>query len=571
MKRLLLAFCCISVFLLASCGNKDTGIIENEDGSITYTRPDKDGSAIKYNQKYDGFTGVTIVNGKAVKMLNPINVNLAQYKEKDVLFDFSCDIKVIEENGKETDLTWMINEVSANMPKVAREKVPSGQWVTMKGSVFIHLSKEQNFYLSSTGMHLDKRTFYLKNFKLTLAGEGVGKNANIQPQDWYEAPSLKEAYSGIFDYIGIATTYRNEFDQPYIAKGVARHADVITAGNEFKPDFFFGWGRPKQFKDFKAEDGKTYKVPKDVPKFTTQLNYLQACKEAGVKMRGHVLVWHSQTPAWFFREDYDVSKPEVGKAEMTARQEWYIKTVLEFVANWEKHNNNGEHIIVAWDVVNEAVADGASASNWLRAGNSKWYEVYGDATFIVNAFRFANKYAPADVKLVYNDYGCYSAGKLNGICNIIDLIQATPDARIDCIGMQSHVKIDYPAVTGQNSFEAAVQKFISKGLDVQITELDIANGSNPYSPYLLKAKYKEYYEMFINNRKTADKNGICGVTVWGINDETTWLNSQKEYKGNKQYPLLFKKKTDAEDDKTLVCKPAFRGVLEAAQEFKNKQ
>ncbi|MDY4984390.1 MAG: endo-1,4-beta-xylanase [Treponema sp.] len=570
MKRLVLALLGASLLAFASCGGGDTGIIENADGSIIYTRPDKDGSAVKYNQKHDGFTNVTIINGKAVKTLNPINVNLAEYKNKDVLFDFSCDVKVVEESGKDSDLIWMINEVSANMPQLAREKVKSGEWVTMKGSCFIHLSGEQNFYLSSSGMHLDKRTFYLKNFKFQLSGEGLGKNAS-QPMDWYEAPSLKEAYKDIFDYIGIACTFRNEFEKPYIANGVARHANTVTAGNEFKPDFVFAWNRPRNFVDFKAEDGKTYKVPAGMPKFGSQSDYLHACKEAGVKMRGHTLVWHSQTPNWFFKEDFDINKPEVSKAEMTARQEWYIKTVLEFVDNWEKQYNNGEHIIVSWDVVNEAVADGASATNWLRAGNSKWYDVYGDATFIVNAFRFANKYAPADVKLVYNDYNCYSPGKLNGICNIIDMIQATPDARIDAVGMQSHVKIDYPAVTGQNSYEAAVQKFISKGLDVHVTELDIANGKNPYSPFLLKAKYKEYYEMFIRNRKTEGKNGITSVTVWGVNDENTWLNNQKEYKDLTQYPLLFKKKTAEENEQELVCKPAFSGVLEAAQDFNSSK
>ena len=151
------------------------------------------------------------------------------------------------------------------------------------------------------------------------------------------------------------------------------------------------------------------------------------------------------------------------------------------------------------------------------------------------------------------------------------MIQATPDARIDAVGMQSHVKIDYPAVTGQNSYEAAVQKFISKGLDVHVTELDIANGKNPYSPFLLKAKYKEYYEMFIRNRKTEGKNGITSVTVWGVNDENTWLNNQKEYKDLTQYPLLFKKKTAEENEQELVCKPAFSGVLEAAQDFNSSK
>lgn len=562
MKKYLFLLCAISLVFLSSCG-KD-GIIQNEDGSITITKVDKDGSAVKYNQKYDNFENVTIIDGSKIKNLNPVNVNLAEYKEKDVLFDFSCDIKIDEINGKETDVIWMINEISANMPQIAREKIPSGKWVSMSGSVFIHLSGEQNFYLSSSGMHAENRTFYIKNFKLKLSGEGIGNKTEII-KNWKEVPSLKEAYKGKFDYFGLAAVFRGEFDQQPIAEGIAYHADCITAGNEFKPDFIFNWSRPKKFGDFVAEDGKTYQMPIDVPKFGGQEKYLQACKDAGVKMRGHVLVWHSQTPAWFFKENFDLSKGQVSKEEMTARQEWYIKTVLEFVDNWEKENNNGEHIITSWDVVNEAISDGSTSTKWLRT-DSNWYDVYGDETFIINAFRYANKYAPKDVKLVYNDYGCYSQNKKNAICTLIDLIKATPDARLDCIGMQSHVKINFPNVTGSNSYESAVQTFIQKGVDVQVTELDIANAKDPYSPYLLKAKYKEYYEMFLRNRKTDSKNGICGVTIWGIKDERTWLNAQKEYKGYKQYPLLFRESGNEENNEYL-CKPAFFGVLEAAQEF----
>ena len=565
MKKLIIFMTTVSLILLASCSGKDNRITQNEDGSITYSSVDKDGKAVKYNQSYDGFDNVTVIDGKNVKALNPANISLAKYKNKDVLFEFSCDLKIVEESGKDTDVIWMINEVSANMPQVARERVPSGEWVSMKGSVFIHLTGEQTFYISSAGMHVDTRTFYLKNFKFTLAGEGIGANAEAEPQIWTEAPQLKEAYKGIFDYFGIATGFRGTFDQEDKAAGIAYHADCITAGNEFKPDFIFANSRPKKFADFVAEDGKTYQMPADLPKFGGQKKFLEACKANGVKMRGHVLVWHSQTPNWFFKEDFDISKSDVSRAEMKARQEWYIKTVMDFVADWEKENNNGEHIIIAWDVVNEAVADGASVNNWLRSSKSKWYDIYKDAGFIVDAFRFANKYAPADVKLVYNDYGCYSPGKRTAICTLIDLIKADPEARIDCVGMQAHVKIDTP-VTGNNSFEHAVQEFLAKGVDVQVTELDIANGKNPYSPYLLKAKYKEFYQMFIRNRKTADKNGICGVTIWGLEDEHTWLNAQQEYKGYPQYPLLFKTVNKEDGSREIVCKPAFFGVLEAGQE-----
>jgi endo-1,4-beta-xylanase len=279
-------------------------------------------------------------------------------------------------------------------------------------------------------------------------------------------------------------------------------------------------------------------------------------------MRGHVLVWHSQTPVWFFRKDYKLAGSMVDKQTMNARMEWYIKTVLNHVADWEAKNNDGKHIIYAWDVVNEAASDSAAGSRFLRGSNgeqSNWYAVYKDDSFIVNAFRFANKYAPADVLLSYNDYNTYSGNKTTAILKIIDDIQAaekdaTLPTRLNVLGMQSHVSMSYPSVS---SYESAVKIFLAKGLDVQVTELDIANGKDKYDAEKLKAKYKEYFTIFLNNRKGDGKNGITGVTIWGIDDATTWLNALGMYKGYRQYPLLF--------NADYTCKPAFYGVIEAAR------
>jgi endo-1,4-beta-xylanase len=326
--------------------------------------------------------------------------------------------------------------------------------------------------------------------------------------------------------------------------------------NEFKPDFIFGWNKPNKLTEFRGEDGNLYEVPADIPTFKQMDSILSEMKKLGLKLRGHTLVWHSQTPAWFFQKNFGRNGETalVNPDEMNARMEWYIKTVLQHVAEWEKKNNNGEHMILAWDVVNEAASDNATDANFLRdAGSSNWFAVYKNETFIVNAFRYANKYAPKDVKLVYNDYGCASTNKNRAICKIIDAIQAAPDARIDAAGMQTHVGINDSAA----NFEKAVQNFLAKGINVQITEMDVANGSASYNAMRLKDFYKTWFTMFIKNRKQPGKNGIEGVTLWGVRDEWTWLNGM--HKGHTQYPLLFK-------DKEFHCKPAYYGVIEAANE-----
>ena len=380
--------------------------------------------------------------------------------------------------------------------------------------------------------------------------------AATPPVIWTEVPGVKDAMLNYFDYFGFCVSYNNTFREPLLQKGLPIHASVITMENEFKPDFIFGWNKFNKFAEFCGEDGKYYKVPADIPNFKQMDSILSDMKKLGLKLRGHTLVWHSQTPVWFFQKNYGRNDETtlVNPDEMNARMEWYIKTVLEHVAEWEKKNNNGQHMIFAWDVVNEAASDNATEANFLRdEKSSNWFAVYKDVSFIVNAFRYANKYAPKDVKLVYNDYGCASTQKNRAICKILDAILAATDARIDAVGMQTHIGINDPV----KNFENAVHNFTAKGLNVQITEMDVANGSASYNAMRLKACYKDYFKMFIANRKQPGKKGIEGITLWGVRDEWTWLNSM--HKGHTQYPLLFR-------GKDFECKPAFYGVLEAAEE-----
>lgn len=562
MKKLL-SLCLVSMIgfsALFGMAGPNPNARNNPDGTITIFAVDKDAS-VKPKQTVDKFKDVTTINGKAIKKRNPITFDLSAYADHEVYVEFSCDIKVVTKDNSPVDLMWMINELSGGtLPTLCQKKVESGVWTTMKGEMDISLGANKNLYLSGAGIDNAQTTFYLKNIEIKLSGESLSKPTQAA-QTWMEADSIKAAYDGLIPHIGIACGWRGELQDFDIQDGLARHVNSITTGNEFKPDFIFNWASHSQMSPdlFVAENGKAIEVPMGMPNFGNMKGIINAVTDMKIQMRGHVLVWHSQTPKWFFREGYNDNGALVDPETMTARQEWYIKSVLEEVANLEKRFNKGKRLVYAWDVVNEAVSDGASKNAWLRT-DSDWYRVYGDETFILNAFRFANKYAPADVELVYNDYGTYSPAKRDAICNLVDEIKATPGARIDAVGMQSHVSIDYPTI---DNYEKTVQAFLSHGVDVQVTELDIANGQKKYNSGKLKKAYKDYFAMYLRNRKTEGKNGISGVTIWGIQDDGTWLNNQPEHKGNKQYPLLF--------NKDYTCKPAFYGVLEAAEEYKQQQ
>ena len=213
---------------------------------------------------------------------------------------------------------------------------------------------------------------------------------------------------------------------------VKKHFNAVTLENELKPDSLLNGIMTKKPADDvtvsensvsensvsensvsensvsenSAEDDgltvefKGIQVPKAL-NFTNPDKMLDAIlewnKEEGVdiKVRGHVLTWHSQTPTWFFREDYKSDGEYVSPEVMTIRHEWYIKSVME---HYFSEDSKYKDLFYGFDVVNEACSDN-SGTYRSAAENSEWARIYGTGSkddapdYILNAFRFANKYA----------------------------------------------------------------------------------------------------------------------------------------------------------------------------------
>lgn len=499
-----------------------------------------------------------------------IGYDLSEFKNQNVKIDFSCEMKVTNNTDSDINLKWQVNESQTSYPLVAEHTFPAGtsDWTPVASSeeqknTSISLGENNLLYLSTHELDIEKISIELRNVKYTIHYYRKANQVNWLDES---VPSLKETYADIFDSMGLACEYSswagvNELSVKSVRDGLAKHVDSISMGNEFKPDSFFGYqwsGEGKTMLDFTASNGETIKVPKDL-QFTTADNCLAACKEAGLKMRGHVLIWHAQTPDNFFAENYvanikdNLITNKVSATVMNARMEWYIKTILEHVAEWESKNNDGEHIIWAWDVINETVADDADDSNWVRGSTNKtknrppasagdgdcgsrWYQVYGDSSFVIDAFRFANAYAPADVKLCYNDYNEYMPNKTEGIIKLIQAVKAgskqiindkSVAPRIDVMGLQSHVGTQWPGVS---SYEEALKKYL-KLVDCHVTEFDVSATTANESAN----SYAEYFKMLKQyGKKYSGSHRITNVTIWGINNKSSWI-----YKDNVKYPLLF--------------------------------
>ena len=341
-----------------------------------------------------------------------------------------------------------------------------------------------------------------------------------------EAKTLKEAFDGDFK-VGVTTTsgYLSEEDR---VTQIKENFNSITMENEMKPESLLDWEGSE-----KSKDG----MP--AIKEETLEKALKAAQEAGIPLRGHTLVWHSQTPEWFFSKKYDPSKGYVDKATMKKRMESYIKQVLSYC----KENYPG--VVYAWDVVNEAVGDDGNYRT-----ESMWYETYGDFSYITDAFTFARKYAEEGTKLFLNDYNEYMAQKRDLLyAKVVELHDA---GILDGVGMQSHWDMDFPSV---DLFETALEKYASiDGIEIQLTEIDMHNNDDSEEGLKKQAeRYKEFFDVITKMKREGTAN-ITSVTFWGLKDGESWLSGMK---GETSYPLLFT------DD--MEKKPCYDSILETGK------
>lgn len=340
--------------------------------------------------------------------------------------------------------------------------------------------------------------------------------------------SLKDAYADYFQ-IGVAISSWQLQDKDTLA-AVTKDFSSCTAENEMKPENVLDYDASVAAKD-KMPEIKTDNID----------NIMKPASEAGLKMRGHTLVWHSQTPDWLFYEDYDTNKGYVDKDTMLKRMEAYIKKVLTYC------QETYPGVIYAWDVVNEAFSDDAEGGYRL---DSPWYEIIGEE-YVEKAFEYARKYADPDVKLFLNDYNCTSASKRDSL-----YAAAEPLAKkgiLDGIGMQSHHDMKYFSV---NDVQNALFKFAQiPDIEIQLTELDLHNPDNSEEGLSAQAEsYGDLFKMILNMKKDNMAN-ITSVTFWGLSDATTWLTGNK---GEKSYPLLF--------DEDMNAKPCYYTIYNAAKE-----
>ena len=330
--------------------------------------------------------------------------------------------------------------------------------------------------------------------------------------------TLRSTYGSTYGHVGTCINYSQLTNQS-VLNHVKSQYNSITLENEMKPDSLLG-GYANKISVSQAKS-MGYYIPDNykestVPKinFDTVDKVMKICYENGIGMRAHTLVWHSQTPQWFFKNEYSASNGYVSQSVMDARMEFYIKTVMNHV-----YSSSYGSCVYAWDVVNE----------YLHATNSGWEAVYGKCgnrpAFVKRAYQYAydclDYYGlSGKVSLFYNDFNTYM--EVNDVITMINYINS--DKKLcNGVGMQSHVGTTFPSV---DYYTQALKAFVNAGFEVQITELDTSSKSI--------SDQANYVYQLMKNVNSVKKSGgnISGITLWGISDDVSWISAS-------EYPLLF--------------------------------
>ncbi len=288
--------------------------------------------------------------------------------------------------------------------------------------------------------------------------------------------------------------------------------------------------------------------------FGTVDEVLQWCVDTGVQMRGHTLVWHTQTPNWFFREGYKNDGEYVDRETMLIRLDSYIKQMMTYCQ--EKYPG----AIYCWDVVNEAVDEAGDPDSFYlcrthtgEGDPNPWYTVVGD-DYVEQAFRSARKYAAEDVKLFYNDFNTYFPTKRDAIYRLCEHLKN--EGLIDGIGMQA-----YWTGADTNAIERAIKTFANLGLEIQITELSI--DAADLSEEELSKQANAYGSLFFMFSYLDTQGGgpanITSVTLFGLQDGFVMYNGT-----DKTTSRIF--------DKDFQPKPAFERIVKIMNNtYKNRE
>lgn len=382
------------------------------------------------------------------------------------------------------------------------------------------------------------------NYNLSTQGRYFKKylNRNKPEKLKLNELTLKDAFANDF-LVGVAVSHS------FIEKNDTRCLDLIK----------------EQFSAVSPEDvlkPETVHPAPGVWNFEKGDEYCKFANENGLKALGHTLMWHNQTPNFFWLNKNGSVR---SLKEMRATLKEYIeKTVTHFKGK-----------VYAWDVVNEIISEEGGYRS-----DKGWEKYYGGNggdldELVCLAFETAHKCDP-DAELYYNDYNMWRQSKVDGVVRMVKMLQSR-GIRIDGVGIQAHWGLNYPSV---KDIETTIDRLHELGVKVMITEFDVdmlpfskegqMTGQAMYDPALQRAEFMQYLNPYAKelpeevDQEVADRyeqimrtiwnkrDKISRVTFWGLHDGVSWKNNYP-IPNRKNYPLIF--------DRNLQKKKAFHQIV----------
>ncbi|ANY70888.1 1,4-beta-xylanase [Paenibacillus sp. BIHB 4019] len=428
-------------------------------------------------------------------------LDLASFMEVGKTYAFSAWVR-LPAGMPDSSISMMIErKTNGNMfyESVAAKTVTENGWVKLSGAYKLLQPIE------ALGVYFESFASPTLDFNVDdIVIEQIPDPEPIEIQQ--DIPSLKDVFADDFLLGSSLLVGEIEDSSGPDAQLLKKHFNSLTVGNELKWDATeplegqFDFARSDKIVDF-AEANDT-------------------------SVRGHTLIWHSQTPDWVF---YDENGNLASKELLFARMKRHIDTVV----------GRYKGKIYAWDVVNEVIEPGDQKPNGLR--NSLWYQIAGEE-FIEKAFEYAHEADP-EVKLFINDYNTNIPEKRQYLHDLIKRLQ-DKGIPVDGVGHQTHIGIADPSI---QSLDDMLQAFRDLGIEQQITELDMSvytNDTESYDTFALELQIKQanrYKEIFDVFKKHKDQ--ITAVIFWGKDDLNTWLRTFPVTRNN--WPLLFDERLQA--------------------------
>lgn len=450
------------------------------------------------------------VEGRTTSWHGP-SLRVEKYVDKGSEYTISAWVKLIEPASAQLQLSTQVGtDNSASYVALSPKTISTADgWVKYEGSYRYNSVGGEYLTIYVESSNNATASFYIDDISFVDTGsEPVDIQRDLLP--------LKSVYQNDF-LIGNALSAE---DLEGVRLDLLKlHHNAATAGNAMKPDAL----QPTKGNfTFTAADAMVNKVLAE-----------------GMKMHGHVLVWHQQSPAWM---NTAADQTPLGRDEALANLRNHIRGVMEHF---------GDRVI-SWDVVNEAMNDNPSnPDNWQAAlRKAPWYDAIGP-DYLEQAFLAAREvlddHPEWDIKLYYNDYNDDNQNKAQAIYSMVkelnDKYALTHPGKllIDGVGMQAHYNIN----TNPDNVKLSLEKFISLGVEVSITELDIMAGSGNKQTEKERIAQGYLYAKLMDLYK-AHAEHIARVTFWGMDDRTSWRAESS--------PLLF--------DRDLQAKPAYYAVID---------